>query len=1232
MAILRGPSSSPSSAPPGITGQQSFQSASIARLTTAAQQKSAAEDGPWMASQDYFAGTQKNRECPAKSPRQRSREIVLRVGELVLQLRTANQRDARLQDKLHSQLWCIPDGKDDKQMAAMIAMVPDPVETDMQLQFDRTVDALQLAAESSLFVTDRYWLPWPRVHYRSHASPAPPLQDEVKRQEQPGLLIFRKNGPTNKNTLSTLYMFLVAETPTAGVNGWQFAKAVDYIEQVCAKKSCRTSPIAIAGPLFSGSLASLRRLTDNRPADRKFHAYSGSISSACALWMQGLKSDMNNWQQCVDGQRLAPEKPNNLFVKTLVHDTESALPLVNSWLRHESNKEREEDNSEKDIREKDIGETSTTNCHPDFAILSETATAYAQTASRTISRRSVSKTNHDCYIVFEYPRGISSLRNARAGPETSATLARAGNDNLSQYLPFNLADRDINRKDEPPEFSTTQGPLSKEAVLMSFATELRRQHIQNAGIVGSNDVDVLFLARFVRASCPNVRLFVLNADLLFERELDNGPYIGTLTLTTYPLIPRNLEWVQGGMSSVRILPLVEQHQEGEYNAALLAIWCSSFTPGAEYPELLEDQFPFQARVQTRALPVRYGSDLPVWLTAVGYGGYWPVGVLGSKGGVKPELRDEDFSSGWKAVALILCAFGFGHVVWLFHDNWPLRSLLHNQRHVRSGNLPSHQFLITSGQPIQKDWRSERFAGRVLFLFGPDPNRRFFFINMANAALVAAIGITLSPVFFRSDETGWLLKTALWLTAVLIGALLLTSVGFALLLGTFTEKSAIWPRIRILAILPWAVMISVNGWWWTLLSDDPSSHYGFFFAYRSAHLATGVSPLTPMLLLLVGLYCWAVFELWRLKFHDEVRPRLRPGAARREPDLPGGDAEKRVSRSVNELLLRPAYQFLLWLVFILWSFSLQLPHPFHIFERGGYQWLFGSLFCLLVFLMLSSGFRLHQIWSDLRKLLAELDQSPLRAAFERVRQQSWSPIWDSGVQAREWTNVERCLQILQDLRAHRPKPPRKLEREIRKLATSVAQELSCDQTRDQIPDRTIQLRLFGLVQSAISNLKFYWGGEFHHWRHQENRPDSVAEADYIHHMQKLEEFVALRYVAFIGGVLYQLRLLIIVVTILFTLILLSLNIYSFEPHQSLIWSLTVLFVVIGAIIVNLLRQVHYDNVLSLVTGSTPDKLDPDFYFRVLKFGTAPLLTLLITHFPAIGRFVFSLLQPGLEAMK
>jgi hypothetical protein len=249
--------------------------------------------------------------------------------------------------------------------------------------------------------------------------------------------------------------------------------------------NCSTNKdILIIGPTFSGSLASLRRLTNAVPsiAGNKphFNAFSGTVSSICAIKNQGLleqDSSATSVPECaqnVPAETLQkPISSSHLTFHTLVVDSESAVQEFISVLHS------------KDAIQ--CGE----NAPAQVAILSEAATTYGSALAKKVSQK-------DCaYTDLRYPREISSLRNASSSSEPAAAGSQlAGTSDGPGYLPFTLADQQSNSGDEPPDFSRAQGLLSKEAVLMKYAADLRRGHYKYVGISGTNVLDVLFLANF----------------------------------------------------------------------------------------------------------------------------------------------------------------------------------------------------------------------------------------------------------------------------------------------------------------------------------------------------------------------------------------------------------------------------------------------------------------------------------------------------------------------------------------------------------------------------------------------------------------------------------------------------------------------------------------------------------------------------------------------------------------
>src|SRR6185312_5337370 len=119
---------------------------------------------------------------------------------------------------------------------------------------------------------------------------------------------------------------------------------------------------------------------------------------------------------------------------------------------------------------------------------------------------------------------------------------------------------------------------------------------------------------------------------------------------------------------------------------------------------------------------------------------------------------------------------------------------------------------------------------------------------------------------------------------------------------------------------------------------------------------------------------------------------------------------------------------------------------------------------------------------------------------------------------------------------------------------------------------------------------------------------------------------------IRAVLARIRLLILFLAIAFSLAMVSLVVYSFEPHRELLWSVTALFIAIGVLVTTVMIQMHTNPILSRIAGTKPGRVDLTFYVHLVVLGVGPLLTLLATHFPSMGRYILSFLQPGLEAIK
>jgi hypothetical protein len=130
----------------------------------------------------------------------------------------------------------------------------------------------------------------------------------------------------------------------------------------------------------------------------------------------------------------------------------------------------------------------------------------------------------------------------------------------------------------------------------------------------------------------------------------------------------------------------------------------------------------------------------------------------------------------------------------------------------------------------------------------------------------------------------------------------------------------------------------------------------------------------------------------------------------------------------------------------------------------------------------------------------------------------------------------------------------------------------------------------------------------------------------------EEFVALRYVAFIRYVLLQMRNFLEFITTGFILMVISLIVFPFEGHRALNTGTLATFAVLAVSVALVFAQMDRDPLLSRLSDTKANKLDFSFLTRLITYGALPLIALLGTQFPSIGNFLFSWLQPALQAMK
>jgi len=445
----------------------------------------------------------------------------------------------------------VGDFVEDRHVEFMIATLADPVDTHLSIFFDRGIESIIGAAGNAGYSFDGYWLPWQENPFTKPSTPDVLKVQErsnTDRESHPGVLLFR--GPSGKDDLA---VFLVGESPTGGIDTDQMKAAVQYIWR--GTSDCDEDPqkamvarrIRIAGPTFSGSLASLAEVIQDTGLPQLFEVVSGSTTSTGAI---------EQFRKTVPG-----------FEATVQDDVSAMQAFLDR-----------------------VGSDK-------VAVLSEGDTAFGAGF----------KGNKKVYN-FPFPRDIARLRNAYDEDFLASPVPDVRR-SPEQQTGVTLSLRDASEGDSVPSFSREQTPVSLDVVLQNLATSLRREEIQYAGIVATDPLDIFFLGRFLSANAPNIRLFQIDADLLFVREPESLPLVGMLSVTSYPLFAMNQQWTSD--SKDRLI-FASRYSQGIYNATLSLLGAKD-------------------KMKESGSPWGGAPKPPLWLTAVGRNGYWPIALLSTEG-------------------------------------------------------------------------------------------------------------------------------------------------------------------------------------------------------------------------------------------------------------------------------------------------------------------------------------------------------------------------------------------------------------------------------------------------------------------------------------------------------------------------------------------------------------------------------------------------------------------------
>lgn len=1163
-----------------------------------------------------------------------------------------------------------------------IAIVPDPQNSNMKLDFDRGVEMIQLAARNAGYQFERFWLPWrddaetKQTRYVIH----PGHQGETTIGEasdkdiekMPGLLLFRGEGA------KPLAVFLVSESPTAAIAGDQFRAAVRLGRAVASLGGAKPgNALRIIGPGFSGSLEPLAVLINSEKPEPK--------DVTVRTWTM----DRNAQNQFYKDSKVKP---------SLVSMEVDSWTALNAFAAYARNTWRDK---------------------TPLMILTEEGTVFGNVLNDKASqdKHSPAKPSTGSAPLFwtiPFPRNLSQLRNATEKQEHLPGFADDWRKNNIPRTGLLMSLRqEMPAKFEVPVFSKDQMPLSEESVLFTIGDILKTNTIHYVGIVATDPLDTLFLARYLRSACPNIRIFTLAPDLLFEHGSDSSDYSGIIGVSAFPLFPFSQLW---GKRLPSLLPFADHTAEAVYNAA---------------SEIFHDIRPNAMRnavdLRNETNPFSPGDLRHLWITVAGRSGFEPIAVVNpdakenpvsgggpeSRTGAGPGTFVIEYWPGWSYVfgAILLCSLAYC-LLMLFarRDGYPVLAMFsaHPDDWTRADDYnpvprafylfsigmclslliavwlvvpgvivrqnlpvePQFRFLIVElGFPIvgaavvfalrKRGWmrtRGDVVPGRSALKASPAV--RFGLFAASGTAILAFPGVLLNP--FSGLPVTVLSRLLFFFCAgsLCLGATLAASLCPALGLMPFLKEAraktpagaripktlrahAIGGGVFFLVAISLAVFADR-----TINADAPAD---FMAAYRALDLTNGVSPLVPVAFLLAGLTILGVTQLRRMTHYEDQGVQV-PSMAGDEfcPELDAivEDTKTRIRR------ITPHY--------VHWAVALTILILAAGIFRGPSQTLEGwhldgliiaSALALTV-LVLLVWIRLILIWVAFSEFLQQLERHPIRQVFSLLPKGFvWSPIWQGAGKKRTHVVITRSMELLHALLYH-PETPHSLQDAIRKelggvgpnsLMNCVKRLLEASALRRRLfrPQyRVLQRTLQAVSEQAAEYLRWAkWNRGDYELRYELATKEETRDAlhtprpDYVKQEPATicGELVAFRFLAFINFVLWHIDNLVSFVSLGFLLLVIAMSSYAFRSRTIIDWLLVVLFVALSAGIIMVFAQADRDAILSRITGTKEGKLDRHFVIHLVSYGVMPALVLISTHFPSVGRFFFSWVKPALESI-
>jgi hypothetical protein len=1149
-----------------------------------------------------------------------------------------------------------------KDIHILVATVPDPLHTLLNLQFDRTIDAIQQAAQDQGYTYDSSWLPWKAegAEYSGLSDQNAESEDTARRELCPGLILFRQSmhrsaAQRYDDTYTHgLFVFLVGERPTTGINRVQWDNALKWIQEHADKERADRA-LRVLGPTFSGSVPSVTRALAGPTRQAAGLAgnfsnvllYTGTIHGCSSF--RWLNDELHKWA------------PVPVRVADFSQNDAIQVDRYFSYLRDRGHSVSE------------------------VAILSEDETAYGGLPDVPTAAVGAKPAAVDAMPVMAcepaypldnaplhlyYPRDISSLRSAYQEQSIFASPTADKSNSAHVVLQPQTTTSTHHDTDTVATFSGPNMALAQEAQMYGIIDTLKTHGIRFVVLRSTSSLDYLFLARFIHRAYPGAFVVTIGADLLFGREIDSTEFRGVEALTTSPLLPRGQDWTRRTNTGSRHAHRVfgSDTMEGTYLATRFLITDLDPTkpPGYIDPmkaDIADYGAPFWEQKSTSTVAPS------TWLSVIGRDGYWPVAVLteplskfaspdstvsavtlpgGSDTGHKANsaLWKFTLSPAWKfccglaALAVCLhfyaCLFGWRREDQsMFIQFAPLQTM--------------RQFIL-----IGLGWAT---IGSIVILMLRCSNRIGAFLEKSNTlwisvlsivAWLACLGIVLDILArsFGQHRTARIRPLRAWMRLIRAGR---------------NDSAPVYKRALcaiIFVALPFVLL--VGAYWVGTKIFEYSNPNGVPAAYRAVHLTNGVSPMVSLLLLLAGFYWWFWHTLSGVALLGEGRPilprekNLDAMLARISSEM-AGNIESR-AMPLPDLRRGWVYFFPIAILalplYALWHEGPAGFDPiFHSLENHAFNETLHALLALALYLLMLECMQLLGTWLSLKRLLLALNRTPLRRTFSALQGLSMNSLWSlSGTSSRaRYTVFSHQMESLVHLRnvlrsfAFRDYGDELIRASIESACTSAGKFV---EKRSKVADlamindregRHMREEFCQCTEHILTDLILpEWMSETRSMDLLEGggKPDSnvVLPLSEDEPTRLAEEFVCLIYVGYLQNLLALMRTMVLSIVGVLAGFAFSLAFYPYVPRPTIAISVLSLVLILGSAVAMVYAGLERDSTLSRITNTVPGELGLGFWVRYGSFIGVPILGLLVAQFPAITDFVTSWIEPSLNAAK